>query len=487
MSYNPAGLGTYTLSGSISSTQTSITLSSFKVPVTNTNVTMASMSTSIAYGTISPGTSNSEFISFTGITQNANGTATLTGVTRGLDKQYPGTEVSGFKRQHSGQSQFILSNSPNLYFEYAAKSDDNTLAGNNTFSGTNTFTGSTIVQTPTLSTQAATKGYVDGVAVAGAPNASTTVKGIIELATQAEVDARTTTGGTGALLVPTPDTQRSTLLSDYKVDTGSANAYVITPVPAITAYTAGQIFSFKATNTNTTASTLNVNGLGVKTIKKGNGTTDLASGDIVAGQVVIVEYDGTNFQMLSPSGNGTLSPTGDGSGLTGIKADKVTCLAGYTFASNTTENTTLTTTITGNSISTTGVIRVTIPIITGTTNASSETITVRLKLGGSTIITGTISAPSIGGGTGTFVYGFITCIIANNSSLSSQNVGMYMTLTQGAYGTNVVPPTGNHSVDTTSAIDTSTNQTLAVTVQRSAVAIGGSQFYQSIIETLGNF
>lgn len=50
--------------------------------------------------------------------------------------------------------------------------------------------------------QLATKAYVDGVAVAGAPDASTTVKGIVEIATGAELAAGTGTGGTGAVIVP---------------------------------------------------------------------------------------------------------------------------------------------------------------------------------------------------------------------------------------------------------------------------------------------
>lgn len=47
----------------------------------------------------------------------------------------------------------------------------------------------------------ATKDYVDGVAVAGAPDASETVKGNVEIATGAELAAGTGTGGTGAVIV----------------------------------------------------------------------------------------------------------------------------------------------------------------------------------------------------------------------------------------------------------------------------------------------
>jgi len=64
----------------------------------------------------------------------------------------------------------------------------------------------------------------------------------------------------------------------------------------------GQMLSFKAGAANTGASTLNVNGLGAKDIKK-NGSADLAANDIKSGQVVTVIYDGTQFQMISQIGN----------------------------------------------------------------------------------------------------------------------------------------------------------------------------------------
>lgn len=81
-------------------------------------------------------------------------------------------------------------------------------------------------------------------------------------------------------------------------DTGSADAYVITLTPAITAYATGQLFWVKVANTNTGASTLNVNGVGTKTVKKG-GTTDVAAGDLEADKVYGFHYDGTNFQLVS--------------------------------------------------------------------------------------------------------------------------------------------------------------------------------------------
>lgn len=68
--------------------------------------------------------------------------------------------------------------------------------------------------------------------------------------------------------------------------------------PAITAYVAGQKFSFVSAGANTGAVTLNINSLGAKSITK-LGTTALVSGDIPSGAVVCVEYDGTQFQLCN--------------------------------------------------------------------------------------------------------------------------------------------------------------------------------------------
>jgi hypothetical protein len=54
--------------------------------------------------------------------------------------------------------------------------------GDETVAGNKTFSSSPIVPTPTISTQAANKTYVDTVVSAGAPDASTSTKGIVKLA-----------------------------------------------------------------------------------------------------------------------------------------------------------------------------------------------------------------------------------------------------------------------------------------------------------------
>ena len=319
----------YTLASSISSTATSITLTSFTLPVTDQAITMATANTSIMYGTIQPGTTNSEFISFTGITQNGDGTATLTGVTRGLDREYPYTEASAFKLPHPGQSVFILSDAPQVFNKYAALVNDNTFEGANTFNGATTFdvndypAMSASTPLPTLQAQLATKAYVDSVAIAGAPDATTSVKGLVEIATQAEADARTATGGTGASLVATPALNRAVLTHDYAASSAGSDAYAITLTPAVTAYTTGDIYYFKADVANTGACTLNVNSLGAKTIKRPDGT-DTLTGDILANQFIQTQYDGTNMVLLNPPASTILEdadgkyPALDGSNIISI-------------------------------------------------------------------------------------------------------------------------------------------------------------------------
>jgi hypothetical protein len=85
-------------------------------------------------------------------------------------------------------------------------------------------------------------------------------------------------------------------------DAGSTDSYACSLSPAIISYTTGQVVWFKAATANTGAATLALNGLTAKTIKK-NKDVDLADNDIKAGQWVAAQYDGTNFQMLSPVSN----------------------------------------------------------------------------------------------------------------------------------------------------------------------------------------
>ncbi len=88
---------------------------------------------------------------------------------------------------------------------------------------------------------------------------------------------------------------------------GTADAITLTVIPAITSYVAGQTFKFKATGTNTTATTVAVSGLTTKAVQIN--AAALVGGEIVSGSTYIVVYDGTAFQLfLSPPAASTTRP-----------------------------------------------------------------------------------------------------------------------------------------------------------------------------------
>ena len=100
----------------------------------------------------------------------------------------------------------------------------------------------------------------------------------------------------------------------FFTDSGTANAYVLTPVSPFKSpvssgagegYFNGMIIIFRAGNANSGASTINVNSAGVKNLKKADGT-DVATGDILTTRDVSFRYNGTNFikvENVNPATN----------------------------------------------------------------------------------------------------------------------------------------------------------------------------------------
>lgn len=99
-----------------------------------------------------------------------------------------------------------------------------------------------------------------------------------------------------------------TLQVPYAQAAGSANAYTASLTPALTAYTEGAAIAVKINAANTGASTININGLGVKSIRDPRGNT-LPAGKLTAGSIYTLRYNGTNFilQGEGASGNATAS------------------------------------------------------------------------------------------------------------------------------------------------------------------------------------
>lgn len=98
----------------------------------------------------------------------------------------------------------------------------------------------------------------------------------------------TLNGFTGAILVTA-------------TDTGSATAHILTPTTALIGYTPMLCLLYLPATTNTGALTVNVSGLGAKSIKTMYGA-DPTAGDIVAGVPMLLMYNGTNFLLLAGAG-----------------------------------------------------------------------------------------------------------------------------------------------------------------------------------------
>lgn len=132
------------------------------------------------------------------------------------------------------------------------------------------------------------------------------------------------------------DTQlKGTKWPGYAADSGTTNAYAVTGIPLAPSLLTGSEISFKAANANTGASTLTVNGGSPIAIKRGAATA-LSAGDIQANQIVIVIYDGTNFQLQTLTGtagvassraiNTTAPLTGGGD----LSADRTLAISNFT-------------------------------------------------------------------------------------------------------------------------------------------------------------
>lgn len=220
---------TYTLSGSgLSSSATSIVLSSLTIPQTGQKIQDSDLSDTF-YVTIEPGNrTRQEVSSCTTVVQNSNGTATLSGCSRGLAPITPYTASTTLQFAHSGGASLIFSDPPQLFNQYPAKANDETITG------TWTFTNFPVTPSNTPATE--------------------TVLGTVELATGAEAAATTLSGTVGRLALPT------------SISTSTYNAQTAPNVVVVTKTNGTIDSSFLGTTTISLSANLNLSGTATSTI-----------------------------------------------------------------------------------------------------------------------------------------------------------------------------------------------------------------------------
>lgn len=92
-----------------------------------------------------------------------------------------------------------------------------------------------------------------------------------------------------------------TALAYYAVDTAANDTY-LAQIDGIDGYDAGLFVLLNPVTDNTGACTLNINGLGAKSLKTVLGQ-DPGNNHIDAAQIVPLAYDGTNFIIMTPDSN----------------------------------------------------------------------------------------------------------------------------------------------------------------------------------------
>ncbi len=242
----PIGGTTYNISGpGISSSATSITLASLTIPQTGQKLLDSDFSSTF-YITVDPGNrTRQEFVSCTTVAQNAAGTATLSGCSRGLSPITPYTASTTLQIAHGGSAQVIFSDPPQLFNEYAAKSNNETI------------TGSWLFPTPLVGSNAVTKDYADALSIQGAATSTESNFGISQLATASQTALGTASSTTGAPLVIKNSTATSSndVAQTHVVVTQTNGTIKPNLIDQTSAYTWSGLHTFTGTATTTFSAT----------------------------------------------------------------------------------------------------------------------------------------------------------------------------------------------------------------------------------------
>ena len=232
----------------------------------------------------------------------------------GVDPQTQPSQVCASRAPTTGDNQFVLGTrwldtSSNTLYDYVAA---NTWQKGGNADATTTVAGIVKINTDgtlagadntTVPTALATKTYADALAIAGAPDASTSVKGIAELATTAEA-----TTGTDTSRIMTPANVASVMAAPPAIGSGTPGAGSFTTLAATGAidFDAGGSFeSGGATidiGADASADAINVGtGAAARTITIGN----------VTGATALAFNAGTGGIALASTGAGDITLNSD--------------------------------------------------------------------------------------------------------------------------------------------------------------------------------
>lgn len=457
MSFNPLQAQKFKLSGNgVGSSDTSIVLQTFDFP-DGTNITTSDFG-SIAYMTLEPGTSREEQISFTGVTQNADNTATLTGVTRGLSFDESKTETSALKQAHAGGTIAVLSNTSAFYSELAIKQNDETVSGAWTFSTFPQKSGST---TPTSAAELATKAYVDATATGSAlydQNITAAVAGetvaageLVRLSDAdgewylADASSASTSEGAKLGIAQGAGTDGNAISGGVLIGGVDKNAtytagqkYYVSDTAGALATSAGTVEVYVGKgDANNNLIWEHVSTLETLTADEKDGLTNTTSGTALSSTNGVVDEADVSDSGASGKivrATGTALPALSAENLTNIPSSgsgKISTVVSNVAVSGTTSETNLVSvSIAGGTLSTNNAVRITayvnnVDLFNGTTN------TIRLKYGSTTLATLTMNEDVIVNAVDNA--GKIECMLYANGSTSAQEGSLYMSIGNARY------------------------------------------------------
>lgn len=234
----------------VGSTTTTFILSSLK-KLDGTNYTPADIGDLMRF-TIDPAVNGKEEIctaAGSDFSWGIDGLVTITNVNRGR-KDYEPYDGGGYATEHDRGAEIVFGNNPQVFNDYLNKYNDENVIGKTTFpSNTNRPLLDADIDS-TDDKQLITRGELNRTTTAGAPNASTTAKGIVELPTTAELDSDNDTGGTGAKLVPTPANLGASKYAEKILVRAQSTPSMVVSVPAFRHIALDKVITFAGSSTS---------------------------------------------------------------------------------------------------------------------------------------------------------------------------------------------------------------------------------------------